>query len=69
MTVPQQGDIPPGDLATTPTGPPPGKDLLPAFDPRSPNPEFNRTPISFAPNAGAGVVGRKMFQNQDNLMD
>jgi len=43
----------------TPTGPP--KDGLIAFDPRSPNPEINRTPISYANN---GPTGRKMFQEQ-----
>ncbi|ODM93312.1 Cell division cycle-associated protein 3 [Orchesella cincta] len=43
----------------TPTGPP--KDGLLAFDPRSPNSEINRTPISYSNH---GHPGRKMFQEQ-----
>ncbi|CAL8138064.1 unnamed protein product [Orchesella dallaii] len=49
------------DSVKTPTGPP--KDGLVAFDPRSPNPEINRTPISYTTHGGR-PAGRKMFQEQ-----
>jgi len=57
LTVPTEGEV------KTPTSEfPPTKDGLSAFDPRSPNPEINRTPIALDTNT---PVGRRMFQKQN----
>jgi len=50
------------DSVKTPTGPP--KDGVIPFDPRSPNPEINRTPISYGNSNVGRPAGRKMFQEQ-----